>query len=95
MMNRPRFADGRALGDSMNMVETPEESPERINDRNTGAQAKEKGGRFVPMAQNHEAFSRSVLQLQMERHQSDLMNAGQPKVVEIEIGYDQRRNRFR
>ena len=80
-----------ALGDSMNMVETPEDSPERSNDQRTGTADREAGGRFIHMAQDHEALSRSVHALQMERHTSDMMALSQPKVVEIELGYEERK----
>ena len=43
------------------------------------------------MAQDHEALSRSVRELQMERHTSDMMAMSQPKVVEIELGYEERK----
>ena len=99
-MERPDFnTDKVALGDnSMNMVETPEDSPERMreSERMEEAADKEMGGRFNHMAQNYEALSRSVHQLKMDRHNSDMMS-GQPKVVEIELGYEERKrnNRFR
>ena len=59
------------MGDSMNMVETPEDSPERrpATDR---AQEREMGGAFNHMAQDYEKLNRSVRNLQMDRQHSDI-----------------------
>ena len=50
------------MGDSENMVETPEESPERPNEEKKKEMSvnKERGGRFIHMAQGHEKLSYSV-----------------------------------
>ena len=86
-MHRPHFGnENLANGDSFNMVETPEESPER-----DPKSQREIGGRFNMMAQRHEEVSRSVRNLQMERNASDMMN-GEPKVIEIDLA-DEQRNR--
>ena len=49
----------------MNMVMTPEDSPERVpnNLARTQRAEKEAGGKFNHMAQGYEALSRSVHQL--------------------------------
>ena len=80
-MHRINFTGGTTNpsgDDSMNMVETPEESPER--QPNT---EREIGGRFLHMAQDREAMTRSVRNLQLERNLSDV--AGAPKVVDIDL----------
>ena len=67
-MHRPVFGtDNLANGDSFNMVESPDESPER----NPRAD-REVGGRFNMMAQRQEEMTRSVRALQIERDASEL-----------------------
>ena len=83
-MHRPDFGnENLAHGDSFNMVESPDESPER----DPRAQ-REIGGRYNMMAQRHEEVSRSVRALQVERTVSDMQD--NPKVVEIDLAEEER-----
>ena len=73
MMKRPGFATDKVInGDDMDMIESPEESPERM------PTSKETGGRINHMSQNYGSLSRSM---KLDSKNSDIMGA--PKVVEI------------
>ena len=95
MVTRPNFRDNQVNGDSFNMVETPEDSPERPF--NKAAVDKEMGGTYNHMAQNFVAVSKSVRNLQLERNHSDVAGTGNggvgghPRVVEIDLEEEQRR----
>lgn len=60
-MERHLSAGLAADQDEMNMVETPEDSPERMSEANS----RERGGKFNHMAQNFEAVHRSVRNLDL------------------------------
>ena len=68
--------DSRVLGDSVNLIETPEQSPERVNEPN---------GIFrnnYMMEMTPESVSQSVRNLNIDRNNSDLLEMGGTPTIE-------------